>query len=132
MAKRSRLAGRPGQRRPLQRPIARPDSGRSETSRPAGRVTPEEEARAAELEAAILAEEKAASAAREIRERGRRAAVETPGGVSYTSVPLSTRASEEYAYVQRDVRRIAVVGGFLLAILVVLDVLVNGLHLFTL
>ncbi len=127
MAKRSRLAGRPGQRRPLQRPIGRPEG-----TRPAGRVTPEEEARAAELEAAILAEEKAASAARTVRERGRRASAEAPGGVSYTSVPLSTRASEEYAYVQRDVRRIAVVGGFLLAILAVLDVLVNGLHLFTL
>jgi hypothetical protein len=30
------------------------------------------------------------------------------------------------------VRRIALVGGFLLAILAVLDILVNGLHLFTL
>jgi len=127
MAKRSRLAGRPGQRRPLQRPIPRTDA-----SRPAGRVTPEEEARAGELEAAILAEEKAASAAREVRERGRRPSSDAPGGVSYTSVPLASRAAEEYAYVQRDVRRIALVGGFLIAILAVLDVLVNGLHLFTL
>ena len=47
-------------------------------------------------------------------------------------MPLATRASEEYGYVQRDVRRIALVGGFLLAILAILDVLVNGLHLFTL
>ena len=129
MAKRSRLAGRPGQRRPLQRPIARPDSGRT---RPAGSVTAEEEARAAELEAAIVAEEKAATAAREARERGRRTVAEPTAGVSYTSVPLATRASEEYGYVQRDVRRIAVVGGLLLAILAVLDILVNGLHLFTL
>ena len=127
MAKRSRLAGRPGQRRPLQRPITRTDA-----SRPPTRVTAEEEARAAELEAAILAEEKAATAAREVRERGRRSAPDAPAGVSYTSVPLATRAAEEYAYVQRDVRRIALVGGFLIAILAVLDVLVNGLHLFTL
>jgi hypothetical protein len=130
MAKRSRLAGRPGQRRPLQRPMTRPEATRP---RPAGSVTPEEEARAAELEAAILAEEKAATSAREAaRDRGRRAVAEPTAGVSYTSVPLATRASEEYGYVQRDVRRIALVGGFLLVILAVLDVLVNGMHLFTL
>jgi hypothetical protein len=126
MPKRSRLAARPGQRRPLQRPVGRP-----EATRPGG-VTREEEARAAELEAAILAEEKAAVAAREARERGRRAAAGGSAGVAYTSVPLATRASEEYRYVQRDVRRIATVGGFLILILAVLDVLVNGLHLFTL
>jgi hypothetical protein len=125
MPKRSRVAARPGQRRPLQRPVGRPES-----TRPG--ITREEEARAAELEAAIVAEEKAATAAREARERGRRAAADTPGGVGYTSVPLATRASEEYGYVQRDVRRIATVGGLLLLILAVLDVLVNGLHLFTL
>jgi hypothetical protein len=54
------------------------------------------------------------------------------GGVSYTSVPLSVRAADEYGYVKRDIRRIAIVGGFLLAILAVLEVLVNGMHLFTL
>ena len=127
MAKRSRLAGRPGQRRPLQRPAARTDT------RPPGSVTAAEEARAAELEAAILAEEQAASEARSARERSRRAGAEaSPTGVSYSSVPLSVRAAEEYAYVQRDIRRITIVGGFLLAILAVLQVLVNGLHLFTL
>ena len=48
MAKRSRLTAKPGQRRPLQR------STRLESSdRPSGRVTAAEEARAAELEAAI-------------------------------------------------------------------------------
>jgi preprotein translocase subunit SecY len=45
---------------------------------------------------------------------------------------LATRAAEEYGYVQRDIRRITIVGGFLLGILAVLEVLVNGLHLFTL
>jgi hypothetical protein len=128
MAKRSRLAARPGQRRPLQRPAARPDAA----DRPAGSVTREEEARAAELEAAILAEEKAADTSRRNRDRVRRPTTEAVGGVSYTSIPLAVRAAEEYSYVKRDIRRISIVGGFLIAILAVLDVLVNGMKLFTL
>ncbi len=91
-------------------------------------------ARAAELEAAILAQEQAADDARRGRDRARR-----PGGdavvsvgVGSTSVPLAVRAAEEYAYVKRDIRRITIVGGFLIAILAVLEVLVNGMHLFTL
>jgi hypothetical protein len=128
MAKRSRLTARPGQRRPLQR-TGRPDA---DATRAPGKVTALEEARAAELEAAIVAEEKAADATRRNRERGRRTAVDTGEGASYTSVPLAIRASEEYGYVTRDIRRIAIVGGFLLGILAVLEVLVNGMHLFTL
>jgi hypothetical protein len=124
MAKRSRLAARPGQRRPLQR-SSRPDAA----ERLAGRVTADEEARAAELEAQIVAQERAAEAARRPRERTRGT---DAAGLSYTSVPLSARAADEYAYVKRDVRRIAIVGGFLIAILAVLEVLVNGMHLFTL
>jgi hypothetical protein len=118
MAKRSRVAGRPGQRRPLQKAGARPSSP---PSRPAGSVTPEEEARAAELEARILAEEKAAeAAARKTSTRGR----QTEVGL-YTSAPLAVRAAEEYAYVRRDVRRIVIVGGLLLGVMAVLYVLVN-------
>ena len=129
MPKRSRVAAKPGQRRPLQRP-----TGKLDPERLSGRITRAEEARAAELEAAILAEEKAAEDARRTRERGRRmsGSGELVGGVSYSSVPLSVRASEEYAYVKRDIRRISLVGGFLIAILAVLEVLVNGMHLFTL
>jgi hypothetical protein len=127
MAKRSRLAGRPGQRRPLQRPIGRPEANRPSTS-----VTAEEMARAAELEAAIVAEERVADEARAIRARPRRSSESGSSSGSFVSVPLATRAADEYRYVQRDVRRIAVVGGFLIAILAVLEVLVNGLHLFTL
>jgi hypothetical protein len=130
MAKRSRVAAKPGQRRPLQR-STRPGA---DSDRPLNRVTPQEEARAAELEAAILAEEKAAEDARRTRDRGRRSggALAEGVGVGYSPTPLSVRASEEYAYVKRDVRRIAIVGGLLLAILAVLEVLVNGMHLFTL
>ena len=128
MAKRSRLAARPGQRRPLQRPAGRTTGA----DRPPGSVTREEEARAAELEAAILAEQQVAEETRRTRERGRQAAPESVGGVRYSSVPLSVRASEEYSYVKRDIRRISLVGGLLIAILAVLEVLVNGMHLFTL
>jgi hypothetical protein len=129
MAKRSRTAARPGQRRPLQRPAARP-AGPSD--RPPGSLTREEELRAAELEAAILAQEKVAEESRRGRDRARRPTVDAVGGVSYTSVPLSVRAADEYGYVKRDIRRIAIVGGFLLVILAILEVLVNGMHLFTL
>jgi hypothetical protein len=125
MAKRSRLAARPGQRRPLVPPAARPDG-----SKPGG-LTHDELARAAELEAAILAEEKAADDSRKVRERVREAPANEVG-VRYSSTPLAVRAAEEYGYVRRDVRRIALVGGFLLAILAVLEILVNGMHLFTL
>jgi len=132
MAKRSRLAARPGQRRPLQRTsTARPATSSTVPPRPTS-VTPEEEARAAELEAAILAEEQVAEEARTGRQRGRPAAAAPISTVTPSSVPLSVREAAEYRYVQRDVRRIVIVGGFLLLILAVLEVLVNGLHLFTL
>jgi hypothetical protein len=121
MAKRSRIGARPGQRKPLQRTPARPTS-----SRPPGAVTAEEEARAAELEAAILAEEKAAEDAR--KGRGRRAEVPAEATI-YSSAPLSERAAQEYGYVQRDLRRIAIVGGGLLIVLFALDFLVNQLNL---
>jgi len=128
MAKRSRLAARPGQRRPLQRTPAR-----STSTRPATSLTREEEARAAELEAQILAEAQAADEARTVRTRGRRASVEAAEtSAPNPSVPLSVREAAEYRYVQRDVRRIIIVGGLLLLILAVLEVLVNGMHLFTL
>lgn len=97
------------------------------TRRPDG-VTPEEEARAAELEAAILAEEKAAEDTRRRgRGQGRDRAAPIEGTI-YSLSSLATRAAEEYAYVRRDVRRIAIVGGGLLAILTTLHVLVNVLH----
>jgi hypothetical protein len=132
MAKRSRVAARPGQRRPLQRTTPRPDTSRP--ARPEGSVTPAEEARAAELESAILAEEKAADAARRSIEQSRRpvGAAAAAARVNYTSVPLATRAAKEYGYVRRDIRRISIVGGSLLLILAILEILVNVLHLFAL
>jgi hypothetical protein len=117
MAKQKRIGGRPGQRQPLQRTTTRP------TPRPDA-VTPEEEARAAELEAQIVAEEKAADAARKSRDR----AAKVPEAAIYSSAPLSERAAQEYAYVQRDLRRITVVGGGLLIALAVLYVVLNVLN----
>jgi hypothetical protein len=129
MAKRSRLAGRPGQRRPLQRNAPRPaGSAPVAPPPPPASITPEEEARAAELEAQIVAEEQAATDARNARTRGRR---DDGEAVAYSGT-IAARASDEYRYVSRDLRRIAIVGGFLIAVMVVLEILVNALHLFTL
>jgi hypothetical protein len=123
MAKRSRLGARPGQRRPLQRSAA----GARATTRPANAVTAEEMARAAELEAQILAEEQIAAESRKSRDRRTKTPAEDTA--IYSSSTLAERASQEYSYVQRDLRRIAIVGGGLLIVLAVLDVLVNQLNL---
>ena len=121
MAKRSRLGGRPGQRRPLDRGSTRPADA---PIRPANALTAEEERRAAELEAAIVAQEKAAEESR----RGRKSDRIIDGTPLYSSQPLAARAAEEYDYVRRDVRRITVVGGALLGLMAILHVLVNVLH----
>ena len=120
MAKQKRIGARPGQRRPLQRTTTRPAS-----ARPIDKVSAEEEARAAELEAQILAEEKAAEAARKGRDRSAKAPQEA---VIYSSVPLAERAAQEYGYVQRDLRRIVVVGGGLLLVLAALYIVLNVLN----
>jgi hypothetical protein len=130
MAKRIRGSSRPGQRRPTSRlapPPARP-------IRPANQVTADEEARAAELEAQIVAQEREAEeAARRGRERSRdRMRDEGLTAVRGRDLaPLSVRASQEYAYVRRDVLRIIRVGGGLLAILAVLYVLIDVARVIT-
>jgi hypothetical protein len=73
-------------------------------------LTDAEEARAAQLEAAIVAEEREAEAA---KRRARPVTTEAP---RVSALTLS--ASEEYRYVARDVRRISIVGGTLVAILI--------------
>ena len=126
MAKRVRGSStRPGQRRRLQRsssPRARivpPPS-----SAPSTALTPAEEARAAELEAQIVAAEKEAqTASNRSRERNRRAA-ESETRVRTGSIAM--RASEEYAYVARDVRRLIIIGGSLIALLIVLWVVTQA------
>jgi hypothetical protein len=121
MAKRARgTMTRPGQRRPTARPATRPASSTASTvpAKPApagsGSLTAEEEARAAQLEAAIVAQERRTEDAR--RGRSQRATAEP---VVRTSSPLATAAASEYAYVARDVRRVARVGGTLVGLLLI-------------
>lgn len=127
MAKRVRgSTSRPGQRAPLQRgtTAARPSVSPATTTAKPPTLTAEEEARAAALEAQIVAEEKAAEdASRRSRERSRRAADPDPivrGG------SIAERATQEYAYVARDVRRVAIIGGSLIAVLIGLWVVVTA------
>ncbi len=123
MPKRARGANRPGQRAPLQRsPAARrpsavpPLASPIAAPRPAT-LTPEEEARAAEIEARLLAAERSAEEAARRQVRGRRGA-EREAPVRTGSIAV--RASEEYAYVMRDIRRIALIGGSLVVLLIAL------------
>ena len=84
--------------------------------RPAS-LTAQEEARAGELEAAIVAEERQAEDSKR-RARTVRTVRTADDGVSRSSTPLAVAAAEEYAYVARDVRRIALLGGSMIAFLV--------------
>ena len=129
MAKRSRGSTRPGQRRPTQRP--RPAAQRpqpnvlSTPARPADTLTEAEEARAAEIEAGIVEQERAAETSRRrSRERGAAAEPEVvvrgrPRG------SLAVRYADEYAYVRKDLRQIAVLAVVLLAILFALYLLID-------
>jgi hypothetical protein len=131
MAKRTRGSNRPGQRH-----ADRHGSGRHQfrpAGRPSGGLSAEEEARAADLESRIVAEERAADADRaRLRERSRArdAEPDRPGRARGQGL-LAARAAEEYAYVVRDVRRIMLVGGGLAATLAVVYVLVDILHVVT-
>jgi hypothetical protein len=101
--------------------------------RPSTSLTPDEEARAAELEAQIVAEERAAEqASRRSRERARDRDESVAPVRGRDLPPLSVRAAEEYAYVRRDVLRIVRVGGSLLLVLAVLYVLIDVARVVTL
>jgi hypothetical protein len=118
MAKRTRGGSRPGQRRPLPRSTRLAKSSEPATVAPKPTtLTPEEEARAAELEAQIVSEERQAEQAqRRARDRQQRVADRDPAVRS--TVSLSVREAEEYAYVARDVRRIATIAAGLFAIMI--------------
>lgn len=124
MAKRSR-GSRPGQRRPTQRSGQRPVAATTPPApRPAGSLTPEEEARAAELEAQIVAQERAADQSRS-RDRSRSNGADASRVRTREGSLLATRAAEEYQYVVRDVRRIVQVGGGLMVLMFVLWLLIE-------
>jgi len=149
MAKRTRYPGRSSGRRPGANRLVRRDPPKAkpiveETAKPISIITPErlvdadpetgapaaargaglsqaEIDRAAQLEAEMTAREQALEAVR------RRAAGVPVASRAHVDVnqPLSVRASHEYAYVARDVRRIILTGGLMVAILAALDILVN-------
>jgi hypothetical protein len=144
VAKRVRSSSRPGRRNAPRRPVsgpgraspapsyAPPPGAADDAPEPAtgiddlpraasGHLTDAELRRAEALQAAIAAEERAA-AAEQARRRTRAA------GAAYgddVNAPLKVRAAHEYAYVARDVRRIVVTGGIMLAILATLAILIN-------
>lgn len=87
-------------------------------------LTDAELERAAELEAEATARERAAIA-ETIRRRSRSHPAESTLLAGDVNAPLSVRAAHEYAYVARDVRRILLTGGLMVAILAVLAILIN-------
>ena len=105
------------------------DLGDEMPLRSASALTEAEVARAAELEAQALAQERAAIA-ESLRRRARAQAGEThvAGDVN---APLSVRMSHEYDYVARDVKRIALTASLMVAILAILHILVNVLGVIT-
>lgn len=128
MAKRARGSVRPGQRRPIDRrpasaaapaPAAAGGATLSSVPRPVG-LTEAEARRAAELEAQLLAEERAAETTRrQTRERS------TLRGETGPSGSIALRAEVEYAYVARDVKRIVRIAALLLTILFGLWIIID-------
>jgi hypothetical protein len=93
-------------------------------------LTESEFHRAEQLEAELVAKEREAIAeSLRRRSRGEEHAVGRP--VDHNA-PLSVRAAHEYAYVARDVKRIAVTAGLMIGILAVLYILTNVLGVITL
>lgn len=134
MAKRQR-GSRPGQRAPLQRggrPASPAPAGRPATpDRPSGSLSDDELERAAQLEAQIVAEERTASASLSRgRDRRRTGNGTSPAGRPRPVGALTAIADDEYVYVVRDLRKIAVVFagifGLLLASWLILGALGTG------
>jgi hypothetical protein len=88
----------------------------------------DEERRAAEIEARIVDQERAVEDARRRRSSRDRTVERATQGHTAQAGTLATQASQEYAYVVRDVRRIVTIGGGLLVVLAVLFVLVEVAH----
>jgi hypothetical protein len=84
---------------------------------PAG-LTAAEEARAADLEAHLVAEERTAEAARSRAARRSAEADQTIRSRGRESGMLAVRTADELVVVRRDLRRILVIDGGLVAVLV--------------
>jgi hypothetical protein len=136
MAKRVRGSTRPGQRRPIERRPAsassRPSSAAASPtpaaaprpgSRPGG-LTEAEVERAAQIEAALLAEERAAETSRR-RSQERSTTARDGAGTR------ALRPEAEYAYVARDVKDIVRIASLLLVILFGLWIAIDVMGLVT-
>lgn len=93
-------------------------------------LTEAEVRRAEALEAEATARERAAIA--ESLRRRQRGEEREAVGRGDLNAPLSVRMAHEYAYVARDVRRIVLTAGLMVAILAVLAVLINVLGVISL
>ena len=89
-------------------------------------LTDDELRRAEELEVEATRREKAAIA-EQLRRRNRAEETADRPYAGDVNAPLKVRAAHEYAYVARDVRRIAITGGLMVGILAVLHILINVL-----
>jgi hypothetical protein len=137
MAKRVRGSSRPGRRRPAGRrpaspaqpaqgapqPEAEPVANSAAPTRSGG-LTDAEVRRAAELEAAMVAEERAAESTRKRSQERLTAAREASG-------PRDMNLAQEYAYVSRDLRDIARIAIVMLVILFGLWILIDVAGVFT-
>jgi hypothetical protein len=122
MAKRARGSVRPGQRRPIdKRPAAPASSKAAAAPKPAGLSDAEVE-RAAQIEAEMVAQERALE---ESRKRTKERTAASREYVPVSAAGFAAAEAKEYAYVARDVRRILAVGALELAILAVIYVLVD-------
>ena len=132
MAKRSRGTARPGQLRPTRR-TQRPTGGAAsaaatEALRPATLRPDVDDTSAADVARDVPNPDRAVARGRRTAEVAAPARYRSPQGSSL----LAARAAEEYGYVVRDVRRIGVVGGGIVAVLAILFVLIDVLKLVTL
>ena len=112
----------------VQRPSALDAPSASDDEMPvrsSSSLTEAEFERAEQLEAEMVAKERAAIA--ESLRRKSRADDRAFGGLVDHSAPLSVRAAHEYAYVARDVKRIVLTAALMSGILAVLYVLTNVL-----
>jgi hypothetical protein len=128
MAKRARGTTRPGQRPPIQRSTRPAVSPPAAVAPPAG-LSDAELARAAELEASIVAGEGAEQSSAARRTSVQRIVASEDAALA-RSRPIGTGrlavvAADEYRYVARDVRRIALIGGSMFVLLGVLFVLIE-------